>query len=107
MSAVQFMRESDNVAVTASPINFAGLPGKWRSSDPKTRGIDCIEITVRDGTLLTHTFGAVQNGLVDWGVAPISNVFAEGVSSAKCAGFQLRYELDFLTSHIQASLKLG
>jgi hypothetical protein len=107
MTAIQFMRESDNVAATASPISVAGLAGKWRSSDPNTRGIDCIELTVRDGTILAHTFGAVQDGLVDWGVAPIMNYFADSVSSAKCAGFQLRYELDFLTSQIQASLKLG
>ena len=107
MSTVQFMRESDNVVVAATPVTFEGLPGKWRSADPQTRGIHCLELTVCDGAVIAHTSGAVQNSLVDWGVAPISNLFADSVSSAKCAGFQLRYELGPVTSHIQASLKLG
>ena len=101
------MRESDNVVVAATPVTFEGLPGKWRSADPQTRGIHCLELTVCDGAVIAHTSGAVQNSLVDWGVAPISNLFADSVSSAKCAGFQLRYELNPVTSHIQASLKLG
>ncbi len=101
------MRESDNVTSTPRSIDLTGIAGWWSSSEPQPRGIGSIEITVRDGAAQGHTFGAGQNGLIDWGVVPVSTLFTDGVSSTTCAGFQLRYDLAFLTSHIQGNLKLG
>jgi hypothetical protein len=107
MQELQFMRASDNVSPIPGSMDLTGLAGRWCSSEPRATGIGAINLIVQDGVVSGHVFGAGPDGLIDWGVAPVSALFTDGVSSATCAGFQLRYAFDFLTSHIQANLKLG
>ena len=107
MRELQFMRESDNVTLTPGAMDLTGLAGRWCSSEPQAKGIGRIDLIIQEGVVSGHVFGAGQNGLIDWGVAPVSALFTDGVSSASCAGFQLCYDFDFLTSHVQANLKLG
>ena len=101
------MRESDNVKPAPGAMDLTGLAGRWLSSEPRARGISRIDLAVRDGVVSARVFGAGPGGLVDWGVAPVSDLFADGVASTACAGFRLHYDFGFLNSHIQANLKLG
>lgn len=109
MAEIQFMRESDNVTTThtPAPIELCNVAGRWSSSETQSRGIASIELKVRDGAVEGHAFGAVHDGLVDWGTTRVTALFTDGACSNTFAGFRLRYELDMLTSHVQANLKLG
>lgn len=107
---MQSVRQVDEVT-PARPrdesLDLAAFPGTWTSSDPGTRGVARLGLAVRDGELLGRIWGAGANGPVDWGESRAETLYADAVTSGTGAGFLLRYDFGFLTSHVEANLKLG
>jgi hypothetical protein len=88
-------------------LDLAAFPGTWTSSDPGTRGVARLDLAVRDGELVGRIWGGGANGPVDWGPSRAQALYADAVTSRAGAGFLLRYDHGFLTSHVEANLKLG
>lgn len=104
------LRQADEVTVARpqdESLDLAAFPGTWTSSDPETRGVARLDLAVRDGELVGRIWGGGANGLVDWGPSRAEALFADAVTSRAGAGFLLRYDHGFLTSHVEANLKLG
>ena len=103
-------RQADEVTVARpqdESLDLAAFPGTWTSSDLGTRGVARLDLAVRDGGLVARIWGGGANGLVDWGPSRARALFADAVTSRTGAGFLLRYDHGFLTSHVEANLKLG
>ena len=104
------LRQADAVTVAPSQhesLDLAAFPGTWTSSDPGTRGVARLDLAVRDGELVGRIWGGGANGPVDWGPSRAEALYADAVTSRTGAGFLLRYDHGFLTSHVEANLKLG
>lgn len=104
------LRQVDDVTFGPPPdarLDLAAFPGIWTSSDPETRGVARLDLAVRDGELLGRIWGAGANGPIDWGESRAEALYADAVTSRTGAGFLLRYDFGFLTSHVEANLKLG
>ena len=104
------LRQADEVTVARSQdesLDLAAFPGTWTSSDPGTRGVARLDLAVRDGELVGRIWGGGANGPVDWGPRRAEALYADAVTSRAGAGFLLRYDHGFLTSHVEANLKLG
>ena len=104
------LRQADEVTVARSQdesLDLAAFPGTWTSSDPGTRGVARLDLAVRDGELVGRIWGGGANGPVDWGPSRAEALYADAVTSRAGAGFLLRYDHGFLTSHVEANLKLG
>lgn len=88
-------------------LDLAGFAGTWVSSDPETRGIRRLALTVRGGELRGRVLGAGTGDDVDWGEVAASAVYAESAASRQGAGFVLHFALGPVESHVQGNLKLG
>jgi hypothetical protein len=88
-------------------LDLAAFPGTWTSSDPGTRGVARLDLAVHDGELVGRIWGGGADGPVDWGTSRAEALYADAVTSRAGAGFLLRYDHGFLTSHVEANLKLG
>jgi len=107
---VRSLRQADEVRVARPQnerVDFAAFPGTWTSSDPGTRGVARLDLAVRDGELVGRIWGGGANGPVDWGPRRDEALYADAVTSRAGTGFLLRYDHGFLTSHVEANLKLG
>ena len=104
------LRQADEVTVARAQderLDLAAFPGTWTSSDPGTRGVARLDLAVHDGELVGRIWGGGANGPVDWGPRRAEALYADAVTSRAGAGFLLRYDHGFLTSHVEANLKLG
>lgn len=104
------LRQAHEVTVARSQdesLDLAAFPGTWTSSDPGTRGVTRLDLEVRDGELVGRIWGGGPNGPIDWGPSRAEALYADAVTSRSGAGFLLRYDHGFLTSHVEANLKLG
>ena len=104
------LRQADEATVVRSQdesFDLAAFPGTWTSSDPGTRGVARLDLAVRGGELVGRIWGGGANGPVDWGPSRARELYADAVTSRTGAGFLLRYDHGFLTSHVEANLKLG
>jgi hypothetical protein len=107
---LRFLRQADKVTVARprdESLDLADFPGTWTSSDPGTRGVARLDLAVRDGELVGRIWGGGADGPVDWGLRRAEALYADAVTSRAGAGFLLRYDHGFLTSHVEANLKLG
>jgi hypothetical protein len=107
---VRSRRQADEVTVPRSQdesLDLTAFPGTWTSSDPGTRGVARLDLAVRDGELVGRIWGGGADGPVDWGPRRAAALYADAVTSRAGAGFLLRYDHGFLTSHVEANLKLG
>ncbi len=90
-----------------APVDTAPLLGRWRNSDPAARGL--VEITIEDdaGDLAVRAIGSGEEGPVDWGPAR-TGVFACLDEAGKASlSLLATWDFGFLTSHVEANLKLG
>lgn len=105
------LRRGDDVRpsqLATGELDLTAFPGLWRSSDPRTRGIAQLRLTVdADGGVRGRIWGAGPRGLIDWGERRAHPIFTAGVASRTGAGFLLSYDFGFLQSHLEANLKLG
>lgn len=106
-TVIEFVRETDNVMTMTGSLALTGLEGGWHSSELKPTGIAHLDISHQNDMVMCHAYGAGDETLIDWGEAPITTLYTDGVSSPICAGFTLDYESDLVTTRIQANLKLG
>lgn len=109
-SGLRSLRQTDEVTVARpqdESLDLAAFSGAWTSSDPQTRGVARLDLAVRDGEVLGRIWGAGANGPVDWGESRAEALYADAVTSRTGAGFLLHYDFGFLTSHVEANLKLG
>src|SRR5437879_13070013 len=97
---MQFMQICDRVeAVAGVPIDLSAFPGAWLNSNPDTRGIARLSMTVVDGSLSEQVFGIGPDGLIDWGEIGAS-VFTSSTVSRVGAGFTCRCDFGFAASQL-------
>src|SRR5436305_7474680 len=98
---MQFMQICDRVeAIAGAPIDLSAFPGAWLNSNPDTRGIARLSMTVANGCLSVQVFGIGPNGLIDWGETDAS-VFTSSPASRVVAGFTCRFDFGFAEARPQ------
>ena len=106
---MQFMQICDRVEVVAKaadPIDLTAFPGAWLNSNPDTRGIARLSMTVADGSLSVQVFGIGPDGLIDWGRAD-ATVFTSSPTSRIGAGFTCIFDFGFAETRLQGMLMKG
>jgi len=104
---MQFMQICDRVeAIAGAPIDLSAFPGAWLNSNPDTRGIARLSMTVANGSLSVQVFGIGPNGLIDWGETDAS-VFTSSPASRVGAGFTCRFDFGFAEARLQGMLMKG
>jgi hypothetical protein len=88
------------------PIDLSGLQGTWVNSNPDTNGIARMVMSQSNGDLMLQVFAIGPDGLIDWGVVPVT-VLASGPSSRAAAGFCCRYDFGFVETRLQAMILKG
>lgn len=89
------------------PLDISPLLGTWENTDPGSDGIVRVVISEAPGGPVVQVFTAGAAGTVDWGEVPIETLFCDGPASARVMSFTARYDLGYLTSHLQANQNLG
>lgn len=88
-------------------LDLTGFPGTWINANPHTTGIARLEVELEDGVPSVRAIAVGPDGLLDWGVAETTGVYAFGPDSTAGAGFSLRYDFGFLESLVHANLNKG
>jgi hypothetical protein len=114
MGKAEYVREADRLAPgEALPagveLDLRPLAGVWENTNPASRGIVRLEVTLRDGGLWLRTFGAAVGTATarDWGEAAAGPLFSDGLRSPRGHGFLARYDFGFMESHLQTNLSQG
>lgn len=112
MTKFSFVREADRLEPgEASPaersLDLRPLTGIWTNTNPASRGIVRLEVTERDGGLRVRVFGAGSPAPTDWGEAPASVLYSDGLRSRKGHAFLASFDFGFLESHLQCNLSQG
>jgi hypothetical protein len=92
------------------PLDISPLLGTWENTDPGSDGILRVVISEAPGGPVVRIFAAGAAGspdLVDWGEVPIETLFCDGPSSTRAMSFTARFDLGYLTSHLQGNQNLG
>ena len=53
--------------VSTASANLAQFAGKWKNTNPNTRGVTTIEITISGTNVMVHAWGQCQPTDCDWG----------------------------------------
>jgi hypothetical protein len=112
MGEIRYLREADRLAAgaglpAAADLDLRPLAGRWENTNPASRGIVRLEVTVRGGGLWVRAFGAAQPAPRDWGEVAAGPLFSDSLLSLKGHGFFARYDFGFLESHLQTNLSQG
>lgn len=91
----------------AKPLDISALLGTWMNTDPGSEGIVRVVISEAPDGPVIRIFSAGSPDLVDWGEVPVETLFCDGPASGRVMSFTARYDLGFLTSHLQANQNLG
>jgi len=80
------------------------LFGRWRNTETRWQWVREIEI-VPGPRIRIRGAGALSPA--DWGETPIDTIYTTGPDSAEVGGFTAAFELEGMTSHIQATFNQG
>lgn len=106
---MQFAQICDQVqppSFAGDPLDIRAFPGNWINSNPDTNGIARLTVTEEQGSLSLQVFAIGPDGLVDWGMAPLS-IFAAGPASQTGAGFTCVFDFGFAETRLQGMIMKG
>jgi hypothetical protein len=90
----------------AGSLDTSGLCGEWINSNPQSTGIARMTLTESDGKFSLQAFGMGDEGLIDWGNAPIEPV-AFGPTSRVAGGISCEFSFDFKRVRLQGMIMKG
>ncbi len=90
----------------AGVVDPAPLAGTWYSTDKAARGIVKVVLTVRNGELIVHAYGACEPSPCDWGEVK-GEAFSSGVSAHEAMAFTAFYDFGFMETSLAVYHKGG
>ena len=110
-TGMRYTRAEDQLADGAvqrsgGQVDPTPLAGTWLNTDKRTRGIARMVLTVRDGALVVHAYGACEPELCDWGEVE-GAAFSSGVGSPDGMAFTASYDFGFMETSLAVYLKGG
>lgn len=88
-------------------MELSALVGTWINSNPDTHSVALVKATESGGRLKLQVSAVGGDGLIDWGPAADTEVFAATPDSQSGAGFTCRYEFPHGETRLQGMIMKG
>jgi hypothetical protein len=108
LAEMKFSRANDLCSMESAAVRPVPeeIQGTWFNTNPETGEIGKIAISVHNGAVALHVFGAGADGLIPWGEA-VATPFVDRIGTSLVTGFISDYDLGFVKTRLAANVKYG
>jgi hypothetical protein len=107
-SEIRYSRANDRCDAESAAVKPTpdALAGTWFNTDLETGEISKVILSVRDGSVAVHAFGANGTAPIDWGEVA-ATPYVDRIGSALVTGFLAHYDFGFMKTQLATNVKYG
>lgn len=101
-------RLQDQIEGVRNPtIDLRPFLGRWRNTNPETRGVSEISIREDGGSLKIRVLGAGGPAPSEWGEVTAEALFCDGPGSSQGMAFSASFDFGFLRAKLGGNVNQG